>query len=110
MRTRHTRAGTEDDLWCLARLYLLKDVGMFVREFDSEEKRIRHPVRAENGIRIERNIAEFVFFASFFARDPDILHDFLSGLGGLMPAAVERYNMDCLEALLSRTSGRLAMK
>ena len=103
LKTRCTRSGTEDDLWCLARLYLLKDVGMFVREYMPEEKRVRHPVRATNGICIERNILEFVFFASFFARDPDILVDFLSNLGGLMPAEAERYTPECLHALLRKS-------
>lgn len=91
----------EDDLWALARLLLLKDVDLFVKEYMPEEKRSVHPHSQNLGIRISRNVAEFVFFAAFFARNAQILRDFYDALGGRLPPEADKYNMDCLEHLLS---------
>jgi len=106
LRTVHTRGRTEDDLWLLARLYLLKDLDPFRREYIPEEGLMKHPVRQE-GIRIERNVLEFVFFAAYFARDPSILKDFYASMQGFMPTASAKYSVPTLEALIERDTMRV---
>ena len=103
LKSGYTRKRTEDDLWALARLYLCCDVHMFIAEYGKEEKRIRHPSSpSSNGIIIERNIVEFIFLSAMFAKDPTILSDFYTGMGGMMPANSEMFSIDALRAVLEK--------
>lgn len=100
LKTSFTRTKSEDDLYVMARLLLLKDVDSIVREYGPEEHRMRHPQRQARGIQIERGLVEFVYLTSLFSRDPRILKDFYDRCGGALPANAEMYSIDSLRTLL----------
>ena len=104
LKTAYTRKKTEDDLWAMARLLLLKDIAMMKKEYGPPDHKMRHPERQTRGILIERNVVEFVFLTSLFARDKAILKDFYDSLQGLLPDNAELYSRDTLHKMIHESS------
>ena len=72
-----------------------------------EEGLMRHPVRQEEGIRIERNVLEFVFFAACYLQEIPAFSKTSTLPAGFMPIASAKYGVPTLEALIERDTLRV---
>ena len=81
LRLEHTRSKTTDDLYLVARLLILNDVGSLMAQYMSEEHRPKHPrkkikengYQRQKGFDIEFEPIELAYYVAEFARDERIL-------------------------------------
>lgn len=114
LKLEHTRSGTTDDLYLVARLLILNDVGSLMAQLFAEENRPKHPrkkdkegYQRQKGFHTEFPPIELAYYVAEFARDDRILQECVNYINTYAQKVVEwptvdmsNYSMDRLRDCL----------